>query len=67
MISQGINTASTIFLVSISGIFGTGAPIGVAPMASISHAPVRVGVRIFRPTRSSAVRIGLWEWNSCPA
>jgi hypothetical protein len=36
-------------------------------MASISQPPVRVGVRILRPSISPTVRIGFREWNSWPA
>ena len=46
---------------------GTGAPTGVAPIASIIQPPVRVGVRILMPSRSFAVRIGLAEWITWPA
>ncbi|MNC85996.1 hypothetical protein D3C83_16230 [compost metagenome] len=69
MISQGMNAPSTTFFDSACGRSGTGMPTGAAPSASMIQAPVRVGMRIFRPFRSSGLRTSLsamWiAWPAC--
>ena len=68
MISHGISAPSTTPFCKAGGSSGTGIATGDAPSASITQAPVRVGILSFLPARSpgdltESVRI----WMAWPA